>query len=199
MATSVEDLVRQLSSPDFNARALALAELVQRGREATAVLTEALKSSDEPLRTQAAQGLAEIADPDSAETFAQLLNDDDGELRARGAQGLALLNDPRATDALVRTIDDLEDLAHFPYTLSVYGLIRLGPAALPAVAPLLKAENPLTRQRAFLVISAVVQQMPEGKDWEQLWRSLGSYNPDGAESERERAAELWLGWIRQHG
>ena len=198
MASPVEDLVKRLGSADFNARALALAELVQRGRDATAALTQALESPDDRLRAQAAQGLAEIADPDSAETFAQLLNDSNGEVRARGAQGLARLNDARALDALVRTIDDFADLLHHPYTLSTYGLTRLGPTALPAVAPLLKADDPLTRQRAFLVISSVVSQTPEGKDWEQLWRSLGSYRPGGAAAEREHAAALWLDWISQH-
>src|SRR5205085_4636844 len=85
MASPVEDLVKRLGSADFNARALALAELVQRGRDATAALTRALENPDDRLRAQAAQGLAEIADPDSAETFAQLLNDSNGEVRARGA------------------------------------------------------------------------------------------------------------------
>ncbi|HEV2915035.1 MAG TPA: HEAT repeat domain-containing protein [Pyrinomonadaceae bacterium] len=198
MASSVEDLVEQLSSPDFNARALALAELVQHGRAATAALTKALESSDERLRAQAAQGLAEIADPASAETFAQLLNDTNGEIRARGAQGLTRINDSRAIDALVRTINDLENLLHYPYTLSTYGLIQLGPPALSAVAPLLKSDDPVTRERAFLVIRSIVSQLPEGKDWEQLQRSLGSYNPAGTTPEREQAADQWLNWIKQH-
>src|SRR5262245_39625974 len=100
MGSSVADLVEQLNSPDFNARALALAELVQRGRAATPALLEALKSADDRLRAQAAQGLAEIADPLSAEPLALALNDGSGEVRARAAHGLARISDSRAIGAL---------------------------------------------------------------------------------------------------
>jgi HEAT repeat protein len=198
MASSVEDLVKQLSSPDFNTRALALAELVTKGKAATAALTELLKSSNEDLRARAAQGLAEIADPAGADTLAQLLNDDNDVIRARGAQGLALMNDGRALDALVRTINDYEDILHPIHTLSTYGLIQMGRPALPAVAPLLKSDDRLTRERAFMVVRSIVSQLPEGKDWEQLWQSLGSYSPEGTTPERDRAADQWLNWILGH-
>ncbi|HEX8116920.1 MAG TPA: HEAT repeat domain-containing protein [Pyrinomonadaceae bacterium] len=199
MSTSVADLVRQLSSPDFNERALALARLIMKGNAATPALTELLKSPDEDLRTKAAQGLAEIADPASADTLAGLLDDENGLIRARAAQGLALMNDPRALDALVRTIDDAEDILHVDHTLSTYGLIRMGPPALPAVAPLLKSDDPLTREHAFLVVTSIVSKLPEGKDLDGLSRSLGSYDPHGAAPERERAADQWLDWISRRG
>lgn len=198
MEPSVEELTGQLSSSDFNESARALAGLVMKGKAATPALTELLESPDEELRVKAAQGLAEIADPASAETLARLLDDDNDRIRARGAQGLALMNDGRALDALVRTINDFEDLLHANQTLSTYGLIRIGRPALEAVAPLLKAEDLLTRERAFLVVTRIVSQLPEGKDWEQLWQSLGSYTPEGATAERDRAAEQWSNWITQH-
>jgi len=197
MASSVQGLIKQLSSPDFNERAIALAELIRHGKAATAALTEALKSPDEELRTRAAQGLSEIADPASADTLAQFLNDNNDVIRAYGAQGLVLMKDSRALDALVRTINDFEDILHDSHTLSTYGLVRLGRPALPAVAPLLKSDDPVTRERAFLVVRSIVSKLPEGKDWDQLWRSLGSYNPNGETSERDSAADQWLNWISQ--
>jgi len=85
---------------------------------------------------------------------------------------------------------------HDPFTLSVYELIRLGPPVLPAVVPLLKSTDPLTRQRAFLVVRIIVSTLPEGKDWEQFWQSFGSYDPDADPQERDRAADQLLGWAK---
>lgn len=194
---SLHELVEQLSSPEFNTRASALAELVRHGKAATSALLEAFNSPDDRLRTQVAQALAEIADPASADTLAQALDDDNKEVRARGAQGLARINDNRAIAALVRTINDFPDVLHHPYSLSAYGLIQQGRSALPAVAPLLKSADPTTRERAFLVVGTIISSLPEGQDWQQLWQSLGSYDPHGPAPERERAADQLSTWISQ--
>ncbi len=197
MASAIPELVEQLRSVDFNARALALAALVRRGKAATPALVEALRSPDDGLRMQAAQGLAEIADPACAETFADALRDSNKQVRARAAQGLARIKDGRALDALVQTIDDFPDVLHSPFTLSAYELIDIGPIALPAVAPLLRSADPMTRAHAFVVVRSIVSQLPEAGDWDQLWRSLGCYEPFGADPQRDRAADQWLTWIRQ--
>lgn len=197
MAAPVKELIRQLSSPDFNQRALALAELVQKGKAATPNLIEALKHPDTQVRVQAAQGLAEIADPASTDAFVQALNDSDAQVRARAAQGLTRLKDSRAIDALVRTINDFPDVLHSPYTLSIYSLIELGASALPSVIPLLKSPDPMTRERAFLVVRTIVSDLPEEKNWDQLWQSLGRYDPHASILERDYAANQWLNWIKQ--
>jgi HEAT repeat protein len=194
---SLDELAAQLSSPEFNTRALALAELVRQGKAATPVLMEALNSSDDVLRVLGARGLGEIADPASAEALAHALDDANHEVRAHAAQGLARMNDERAIEALVRTINDLPDLEHDPYTLSIYNLIALGSPTLPAIAPLLKSTDPTTRERAFLAFRTIVSALPEGKDWQQLWQSLGSYDPHGPSQERERAADQLSSWISQ--
>lgn len=197
MAAPVEELVKQLGSSDFNQRALALAELIGKGKVATPDFMEALKNPDVQVRSQAAQGLAEIADPASADALAQALDDSDDQVRAHAAQGLARLKDSRAIDALVRTINDFPDVLHSPYTLSTYRLIEVGVGALPAVMPLLKSPDPMTRQRAFVIVQTVVSQQPEFGDWNQLWQSLGRYNPNGTDLERNRAAEQWLTWVKR--
>jgi HEAT repeat protein len=194
---SLQELVEQLSSPEFNTRALALAELVRQGKAATPVLMEALTSPDDNLRVLAARGLGDIADPTSAEALAQALDDRNEEVRAHAAQGLALMHDERAIESLVRTINDLPDLEHHPFTLSIYNLIELGSPALPAIAPLLKSTDATTRERAFLVFRTIVSAQPEGKDWQQLWHSLGSYDPHGTTPGRERAADQLSSWINQ--
>jgi outer membrane protein OmpA-like peptidoglycan-associated protein len=62
---SARELVAALSASHFNERALALAELVRRGRASTAALVDALPTAVGELRARIAQGLAEIADPAS--------------------------------------------------------------------------------------------------------------------------------------
>lgn len=199
MTDSTQVLVEQLSAPDFNQRAIALAALVKQGKKATPALLTVLKSTDVQLRIQAAQGLSEIADTVSADALAQALQDNDDKVRAYAAQGLARMNDSRAIDALVSTINDFPDLLHVPYTLSVYILIESGPSVLPKIAPLLRSPNPMTREHAFLVIRSIVSGLPEAEDWNQLWQSLGSYDPKGVDvSARDRAAHQWANWIEQY-
>ena len=195
MTTPPEELIRHLGSDDFNERARALAALVARGRSAAPSLAQALGEPGDLVRAQAAQALAEIADPDSADVLAAATDDGNADVRAHAAAGLARVGDPRAVDALVRTIDDLPDLEHHPYTSSVYGLIDLGRPSLPAVAPLLSADDPMTRLRAFVVVRSVVSTMD---DWNALWDSLGRYDPSAEPADREAAAERWRAWIREH-
>jgi HEAT repeat protein len=190
------DLVERLSDPDFNERAKALAALVRAGRPASPALAGALDSEDDAVRAQAARGLAEIADAATADRLAAATHDRDPVVRASAALGLARINDDRAVEALVRTLDDFPDFEHDPYTSSVYALIDLGRPALPAVAPLLSAEDPTTRVQAWAVVTGVLQD--EADAWVPLWESLGRYDPSADEEQREAAATRWQAWIRDH-
>jgi HEAT repeat protein len=154
-----------------------------------------MQSADVEVRAQAAQALAEIGDPDSADLFANALADADERVRARGAQGLNRIGNARALEALVRTIDDVPDILHTPYTLSVYGVVGLGARALPALAPLLKAPHPLTRARAMLAIRQIASGMT---DVEALSRTLGAYDANAPQDERDRIADRWSEWIAKH-
>jgi HEAT repeat protein len=184
--TKIETLVDTLGAADPNERAKALAELVGAGREATTALIAALARTDPSVRVQAAQALAEVADPGAEQAYTELLEDPEPAVRARGAQGLAAIGSPRAIDALVRTIDDLPDLLHFPSTLAVQALIARGPKAAVAVAPLLQAPSPITRERAILVLRSLDEELfgPPG-----LGAALARYDPYADEAEREAAAE----------
>lgn len=196
MSASPAELVGRLGANDANERAKALALLVAQGSAAVPALTDALAAEDARVRVQAARGLAEIVDPSSADALAAATGDADEDVRGHAAAGLVRMRDPRALDALVRTIDDAPDVLHHPYTLSVYGLIDLGEAALPAVAPLLSAEDPNTRLRAFVVLRSVVSQR---EDWEALWDALGRYDPSAEPDARDAAAARWADWIRDRG
>jgi len=194
----MEQLKRRLYSLDQDTSGLALGELVKLGRQATPVLLEALTHDNPRTRRLAAEGLGEIADPRAADALYQATKDPSDEVRARAATALHALGDRRSLGALVATINDYPDILHNPYTASMYPLMRGGQEELPLIVPLLRSPDDLTRQRGFLVLRAVVSRLPEGKDWDQLWKSLGSYDPHGPQAERDRAAQQWLSWLTSH-
>jgi len=199
MTADAASLITQLESGDFNLRAQALAGLVRLGREASVALRPLLESPDSLLRSLAAQALAEIGNPDDAEGFVRALRDPVPEVRGRGAQGLARLGDARGLDALIATMNALPDILHHPATLATHLLTGYGVAALPRVMPLLKADDLMTRQRAWLVVYGIVNRLPKAGDWNALWRTLGSYQPDGAEAARNAAADCWQAWLTRPG
>jgi HEAT repeat protein len=181
-------------------RASAYSALVVAGRASTPVFLRGLANADADVREKSAQGLAETGDPAAADALADALSDPEPLVRGRAAQALAAIGDWRSLDALVRTIDDYPDVLHAPHTIATYVLIARGRDVLPSVAPLLDAPQPITRQRAFLVLQALVSAMPEaGGDWGTLWQSLGAYDPDGRDdAARAVAAAKWGQWISVH-
>jgi HEAT repeat protein len=196
-ANSLDDLKARLYSTDQDTSSLALAELIRLGRQATPVLLEALTHSTPRTRRLAAEGLSEIADPISADALFQATHDSNGEVRARAATALYRLRDERALPALVATLNDYPDILHNPYTASMYPLMQGGREVLPLVIPLLQSPDDLTRERAFLIVEAVVTKLPQGQNWSELWRRLGSYDPAAPQVERDRSAEQWEEWLKQ--
>ena len=68
------------------------------------------------------------------------------------------------------------------------------------IAPLLDAPRPMTRQRAFAVLQAVVPTLPGVEEWSGLWRSLGTYDPNDPDAAaRSAAASQWREWIDARG
>jgi HEAT repeat protein len=184
--TRIETLVDTLSAADPNERARALAELVGAGPEATEALITALARADPSVRIQAAQALAEIADASAEQAYVDLLGDPEPAVRGRGAQGLAAIGSPRALDALVRTIDDLPDLLHYPSTVAVQALIVQGSKAAVAAAPLLQAPSPVTRERAIMVLRSLAGELPGPPE---LAAALARYDPYADETDRRTVAE----------
>jgi HEAT repeat protein len=187
MVASIRHLVELLSDDDFEVAADALDKLVHHGKAATPALLEALKSDNEKVRVLVAEGLEAISDPAAADSLFAALDDPNEQVRAQAAAALTHMEDPRAIDALVRTIDDFEDILHAPYTLSTDNLMAWGPEVLPAVAPLLKADNPMTRMRAFEVVKAIAPKM-SGGDSDKLKKLLDGYKPEAPASERDPIA-----------
>ncbi|MBT9316646.1 HEAT repeat domain-containing protein [Leptothoe spongobia] len=194
---SMFQLQERLYSSDQTVSGLALGELIRRGEQATPVLLEALTHENPRTRRLAAEGLQEIADPASADALFQATQDINGEVRARAAIALYTLGDDRGLEALVANLNDYPDILHSPYTASMYPLMKGGQEVLPLIVPLLRSEDQLTRERAFLIVEAVATRLPEVENWENLWRSLGSYSPTAPQTERDTAAQQWENWLEQ--
>jgi hypothetical protein len=194
-ATPFDAIKVRLYAQDRDVSGSALAELIRLGHRATPVLLEALKHSDARIRRLAAEGLGEIGDATTANALFQATDDPHPEVRARAATALYQLKDKRAVATLVATLDDYPDILHNPYTASMYPLMQSDKQVLPLVVPLLKSPSALTRTRAFMIIKAVVMRLPEGKNWDNLWRSLGSYDPNGSTAERDRSIQQWQTWL----
>jgi len=191
--------LRGLDAADPEDRASAYTTLVIAGRASTPVFLRGLASADADVREKSAQGLAETGDPSAADALADALADPEPLVRGRVAQALAAIGDWRSLDALVRTIDDYPDVLHAPHTIATYVLIARGRDVLPSVGPLLDVPQPVTRQRAFLVLQTLVSAMPEAGDWETLWQSLGAYDPNSRDdAARAVAAAKWVQWISVH-
>jgi HEAT repeat protein len=199
MSTPLNELIARLDHPDADTRALALAELVRMGSQATAALAGALSSPSPRARELAAEGLGRIGEPAGAPALHAALNDTGECVRAQAAAGLMRMGDPRALEALIQTLTDCEDVLHAEHTLSAYALEGYGPAALPALAPELKSGDAWRRRRAFTVVRTLATRMlGQQGDWNTLHASLGTYDPDGPADQRDEAAQRWAAWIKTH-
>ena len=195
-AKLMEELKKRFYSLDQRTSGLALGELINLGKAASPTLIEALSHDNARVRRLAAEGLGEIKDPTAADALFKAVADANDEVRARAATALYALGDRRGLQALVTTLNDYPDVLHSPNTVAMYPLMgRAGKEALPLIVPLLRAADDVTRQRGFLVLCAIVSRLPDGKDWDRLWKSLGSYDPMGPPRERDRAAGQWLSWL----
>jgi HEAT repeat protein len=190
--SDLDALVQRLDAPDSNERAQALAALVETGPTATPALLAELRKRNSPHRAQVAQAMAEIGDPRAEDVYRELLDDPDPTVRGRGAQGLAIIGSAAAVKALVRTIDDLPDLLHYPATVATGALIQIGPTAAPPVVPLLIAPDPATRERALLVLRTLAAWLPATED---LTAALSRYRPDASEAQRMAIAEEIAGLV----
>lgn len=197
-AARIAELQARLFDPDQDTSGKALGELIRLGKAATPVLTAALTHASARTRRLAAEGLGEIADRASADALHRATQDSNGEVRARAATALHRLDDPRAWAALIATLNDYPDILHSPYTASMYPLMRAGKAVLPLLLPLLSADDATTRQRALLILKAVVSKHYARHDWNALWQQLGSYDPGAAQAARDEAARQWREWLAAH-
>jgi HEAT repeat protein len=198
-AARIAELKARFLDADRKTSSLALRELIRLGRDATPVLMAALTHANPRTRRLAAEGLSELADPVSADALFLATRDGNDEVRARAATALHRLGDARSLGALIATLNDYPDELHGPYTASMYPLMNGGKEVLPLAVPLLQAADALTRERALLIVKAVVSKHFKAQDWKQLWQTLGSFDPAAPQAERDNAAAQWQQWLSRQG
>jgi hypothetical protein len=121
------------------------------------------------------------------------------------------VNDPAASDWVAR-LHEAPDALHRELTPAVHALVAMGLPALPAVLPLLRSDDALTRERAQAVLSRSTRawvgaqhagQRQVGnafaREWTQLWRDNGDYDWRAAGPLRDAAVQAWAAWLAAHG
>ena len=108
---------------------------------------------------------------------------------------------------LIAALNDNPDPAHGDLTPAVHALVRLGLQALPAVLPLLEAEDRWTRLRAQRVLEGVTRswvrrRTPERPmtrradyEWLALWQTNGDYDWEAPPQARADAVARWRAWL----
>jgi hypothetical protein len=102
---SVDDLIRQLSSPSAVVRERAREALVALGHTALTELMVTLESANEHARWEACKALAEIADPASIRALIRALESEHQDVRWVAAEGLVNIGSESVEPLLIALID----------------------------------------------------------------------------------------------
>jgi hypothetical protein len=195
MNDSIDNDIENLKSKDQNIYNNAFQNLVDRKSDALPHLFNILKDKSSDGRTLAAQAIATIAIPSSADKTIDYLNDNDPLVRAWSAVALRRMRDSRALDALIKTIDDYPDTLHSDQTLSTYALIDWGEEILIHIINLLNSPKFETRRHAFSVVKKIIfNKFKTVEKWEMIWKKNGSYVPDAEEAVRLKCMKKWEKW-----
>lgn len=89
--SSLESILRDLSSDNDQARVRARFQIVTLGNSAVPYLIEFLRSKKRLLRWEAAKALEEISDPESASALVEALEDEEFDVRWLSAEALVRL------------------------------------------------------------------------------------------------------------
>ena len=95
-------------------------------------------------RATAAYRLGDMACPEAVPELLRALDDRDADVRAAAARSLGRLGRPEAAEPLVRVLVD----GTVPRALAFRAVLDLGPAALPALRGLARADDPDERAEA---------------------------------------------------
>ena len=112
---------------------------------------------------------------------------------------------------LIGSINLDPDPAHGDLTPAVHALVRIGLPALPAVLPLLEADDRFTRLRAQRVLEGVTRAWVHSRTssppltrrdahvWMKLWQDNGAFDWEADATARARAVSLWRAWLARVG
>jgi hypothetical protein len=132
--SSLQDLIRDLTSGSETRAEEAVPALIELGEEAIPALLDLTRSSDVDHRWWALRVLAQSPQA-QAEWLVPFLTDPAREVRQCAALGLAIKPDESATGSLVRGLSDEDSMVS---SLAVNALVKIGKAAVPALIEVVK-------------------------------------------------------------
>jgi HEAT repeat protein len=138
-AQTMDSLIKDLASDDWVVRVKAREGLVSAGRKAVEPLTEALASSKQWVRWEAAKALCEIGSPAATKALVEALEDNMFDVRWLSAQGLITIGNNSIVPILDALIDKPESVwlregAH--HVLHDLALGKLRAVLMPVMAAL---------------------------------------------------------------
>lgn len=128
----IDELIRDLASPDNDTQLRAENELIGVGEPAVESLIEATKSTNPQVRWRAAFCLGEIGDERGYPVVLALLNETDYYVRAEAVDAVAKLGGERAIDELADVVREAEEHQHGA-DHAAWALRWMGQAAVPVL------------------------------------------------------------------
>ena len=148
--TTLQDLLKDLTSGDETRAEGAVSALVEQGEEAIPALLEMTKSEDADKRWWVLRVLAQ-SPHSQTEWLVPFLNDPAADVRQCAALGLSLKPGESATEPLVRALSDEDTLVS---NLAVKALVKIGKAAVPSLIENVKSGSQSSR---ILALRALVE------------------------------------------
>jgi HEAT repeat protein len=149
--SSLQDLLRDLTSGNETRAESAVPELIELGEEAISALRELTHSSESDHRWWALRVLAQSPHA-QAEWLVPFLSDPAREVRQCAALGLAIKPGESAVAPLVRALSDEDNMVS---SLAVNALVKIGAAAVPALIEVVKHAPQSARIHALRALAEI--------------------------------------------
>lgn len=149
--TSLQDLLRDLTSGNETRAEMAVPPLLKLGEEAIPALQDLTRSSDVDHRWWALRVLAQSPQA-QAEWLVPFLSDPAREVRQCAALGLALKPGESAVEPLVQALNDEDSMVS---SLAVNALVKIGSAAVPALIEGVKKAPQSARIHALRALAEI--------------------------------------------
>jgi HEAT repeat protein len=154
--SSLQDLLRDLTSGSETRAEKAVPALIDLAEEAIPALLDLTRSSNPDHRWWALRVLAQSPSPSGtsrqAEWLVPFLNDPAREVRQCAALGLAIKPDESATQPLVQALSDEDSMVS---SLAVNALVKIGKAAVPELIEVVKNASQSARIHALRALAEI--------------------------------------------
>jgi len=154
--SSLQDLLKDLTSGNETRAEEAVPALIALGEEAIPALLDLTRSAEVDHRWWGLRVLAQSPSPSGtsrqAEWLIPFLNDPAREVRQCAALGLAIKPDESATQPLIQALNDEDSMVS---SLAVNALVKIGRAAVPSLIEVVKSASQSARIHALRALAEI--------------------------------------------